>query len=136
MSMHQELFRLALSVSPSVALLLIGIFSLYFTPFGAAIVLGAGIALLLSLSGGLIIAASVGRSLPVAASASLASFVIRIGGAGIFAILVADHPYMTWVLATFALGLLLTLFIDLLTWARVALSTAAPVTPAKESARA
>jgi hypothetical protein len=133
---RNEWRRLCLSLCPSVLLVLIGGLTTIMAPIGAAIALGGGIAFVLSFMGGLIIAATNGQSLPVAAFASLASFIIRIGGAGIAALIGQNHPHATWLLASLATGLILTLLIDLLTWARIATATTAPVTPAKESARA
>jgi hypothetical protein len=133
---RDEWMRLWVSVTPSVVALLTGIVALIFTTAGTFIALGAAIALFLSLSSGLILAASAGQSLPVAACASLASFVVRFGGAGVVAFVFVSHAQANWILATLVGCLMVTLLIDLLTWARVAHSATSPVTPAKESARA
>jgi hypothetical protein len=133
---RHEWTRLMISITPSVVALLVGVIALLFTNAGTPIVVGAGIGLFLSLSSGLVLAASAGQSLPVAASASLVSFVIRFGGAGIVAFVFSAHVQANLILATLIGCLMVTLLIDLLTWAHVAHSASSSATPAKESARA
>ena len=82
---RSELLRLALTLTPALAITAIGGIALLAGINGLGLVIGGVIATFLVGFGGLAVAASHRASLPVAASAALGSFVIRIGGAGVTA---------------------------------------------------
>ena len=135
-AMRSELLRLAVTLIPALVVAAVGGIALIAGINGLSLIIGGGIAAFLVGLGGLIVAASHGAALHVAAFAALGSFVVRIGGAGATAAVVGDHPLANGVITGLAIGLLAALVLDLLTWFRVARSTDNLMTSAKESARA
>ena len=135
-AMRTELLRLAVTLTPALVVAAVGGIALIAGINGLSLIIGGGIAAFLVGLGGLIVAASHGAALHVAAFAALGSFVVRIGGAGATAAVVGDHPLANGVITGLAIGLLAALVLDLLTWFRVARSTDNLMTSAKESARA
>ena len=133
---RSELLRLALTLTPALVITAIGGIALVAGIDGLGLIIGGGIAAFLVGLGGLIVAASHGAALHVAAFAALGSFVVRIGGAGATAAVVGNHPLANGVITGLAIGLLAALILDLLTWFRVARSADTLMTSAKESARA
>jgi asparagine N-glycosylation enzyme membrane subunit Stt3 len=137
---REELVRLGVTLSPALFVTAFGCFMATVSAMGFAFILGGGIALGLTLVGGLLIAATAQSPLHFSAFAALASFLVRIGGAGIAAVLLINHPYSNLALGALAGCLLATLGLDLWTWSRVAqqsvVSTTTSLTSAKESARA
>ena len=133
---RSELLRLALTLTPALVITVIGGIALIAGINGLGLIIGGGIAAFLVGLGGLIVAASHGAALHVAAFAALGSFVVRIGGAGATAAVVGNHLLANSVIIGLAIGLLAALAIDLLTWYRVARSADTLMTSAKESARA
>ncbi len=133
--MKPELKRLGLTLIPSLACVLLGVVALAAGPFWAGLAIGGGLAALLVLLGGLMVAGTHGAALHVAAFAALASFVVRIGGAGAAVFVIDGKPWSHGAVIGLAGGLLAALALDLWTWYRVA-RTDAVMTSAKESARA
>ena len=123
-------------MTPALVITVIGGIALVAGIDGLGLLIGGGIAGFLVGLGGLIVAASHGAALHVAAFAALGSFVVRIGGAGATAAVVGNHPLANGVITGLAIGLLAALILDLLTWFRVARSADTLMTSAKESARA
>lgn len=132
---RSELLRLALTLTPALAITAIGGLALLAGINCLGLVIGGAIATVLVGFGGLAVAASHGASLPVAASAALGSFVVRIGGAGVAAAIFHNHHLVNGIMSGLAIGLLAALALDLLTWFRVACSADALMTNVKESAR-
>lgn len=130
-----ELVRLGVTLVPALACVVVGIVAMAAGPLWFGIAIGGGLAALLVLLGGLMVAATHGAPLHVAAFAALASFVVRIGGAGAAAFVVDGQPWSLGAIIGLAGGLLAALALDLWTWYRVA-RTDALTTSAKESARA
>jgi hypothetical protein len=133
--MRLELVRLGVTLVPAVGCIAVGCLA---APAGAwwlGLAIGASVAALLIVLGGLMVAASHGSALHVAAFAALASFVIRIGGAGAAALVIDGKAWSSGAIIGLAGGLLAALALDLWTWSRVA-RTDATLTSAKESARA
>ena len=75
-------------------------------------------------------------ALHIAAFGAMASFIVRIGGAGTAALVVNGTPGSTPLLATLAACLSATLVMDLLLWSRVVRRESARSTTTQESARA
>jgi hypothetical protein len=130
-----ELLRLGVTVLPSLALAVSGCLAIAVGPWWQGLAIGGGIAALLVVLGGLMVAATHGSALHVAAFAALASFVVRIGGAGVAALVIDGKAWSTGAIIGLAGGLLAALALDLWTWSRVARADAT-LTSAKESARA
>lgn len=133
--MRDELVRLGTTLVPSLGLAALGCFTVGLGATWLGLAIGGGIAALLVLVGGLVVAATHGAALHVAAFAALASFVVRIGGAGAAVFVIDGKPWSTGAVIGLAGGLLAALALDLWTWYRVA-RTDAVMTSAKESARA
>ncbi len=132
-----ELLRLALTLAPAVLMVVSGgIAAALAVPWGFGLVLGAAAAAVLVLIGGLMVAATHGAPLHVAAFAALGSFVVRIGGAGAATLVIDGQPWSTAAIIGLATGLLAALALDLWTWFRVACRADTLLTSAKESARA
>ena len=132
---RSELLRLVLTLTPALAITALGGLAMLVGINGFGFVIGGVIATFLVGFGGLAVAASHQAPLPVAASAALGSFVIRIGGAGVTAAVCHNHPLVNSIISGLAIGLLAALALDLLTWFRVACRADALMTNAKESAR-
>ncbi|MBA3698219.1 MAG: hypothetical protein H0W78_05150 [Planctomycetes bacterium] len=130
-----ELIRLGVTLLPSLALVVIGCLAVTVDPWWQGLAIGGGIAALLVVLGGLMVAATHGSALHVAAFAALASFVVRIGGAGAAALVIDGKTWSIGAIIGLAGGLLAALALDLWTWSRVARADAT-LTSAKESARA
>jgi hypothetical protein len=134
-SLRSELVRLGVTLIPSLACVLFGVAAIAVGPFWAGLAIGGGLAALLVLLGGLMVAGTHGSALHIAAFAALASFVVRVGGAGAAAFVIDGKPWSLGAIIGLAGGLLAALALDLWTWYRVA-RTDAVMTSAKESARA
>jgi hypothetical protein len=133
---REEIVRLGLTLSPAMLVTAIGCFLASSNDVGLAIALGGSIALGLTLTGGLMVAATAQSPLHFSAFAALASFLVRIGGAGIAAVMLINHPQSSMALGALAGCLIATLGLDLWTWSRVAQQADSSLTRAKESARA
>lgn len=133
--MRAELIRLGLTLVPALALGAVGLLASSAGPPWLGLAIGGGLAALLVLIGGLMVAGTHGSALHVAAFAALASFVVRIGGAGAAALVIDGKAWSTGAIIGLAGGLLAALALDLWTWSRVARADAT-LTSAKESARA
>ena len=133
---RSELLRLTLTLTPALVITAIGGIALIAGASGLGLIIGGGVAAVLVALAGLMVAASHGAALRVAAFAALGSFVVRIGGAGATAFVIGNHLLANEIIIGLALGLLAALVIDLLTWFRIARSADALMTSAKESARA
>jgi hypothetical protein len=131
-----ELVRLGLTLVPALLIAAVGCLLASQGPLWLGLAIGGGIAATLGCAGGLVVAATHDRPLHVAAMAALASFIIRIGGAGVAAVLSSGQPWSNAALAGLAGGLLASLVIDLWTWSRVASQGHATAASAKETARA
>lgn len=133
--MRAELVRLGLTLVPALALGVVGLLASAAGPLWLGLAIGGGLAALLVVLGGVMVAATHGSALHVAAFAALASFVVRIGGAGAAALVIDGKAWSTGAIIGLAGGLLAALALDLWTWSRVARADAT-MTSAKESARA
>jgi hypothetical protein len=133
--MKPELKRLAVTLVPALTCVVVGLGAIAAGPLWLGLAIGGGLAALLVLLGGLMIAGTHGSALHVAAFAALASFVVRIGGAGAAVFVIDGKPWSHGAVIGLAGGLLAALALDLWTWFRVA-RTDAVMTSAKESARA
>lgn len=133
--MRAELIRLGVTLVPALACAAVGCFAAAAGPLWLGLAIGGGLAALLVLIGGLMVAGTHSSALHVAAFAALASFVVRIGGAGAAALVIDGKVWSTGAIIGLAGGLLAALALDLWTWSRVARADAA-LTSAKESARA
>jgi hypothetical protein len=133
---REEIVRLGVTLSPAMLVTAVGCLMASASAVGLAIALGGGIALALTLVGGLMVAATAQSSLHFSAFAALASFIVRIGGAGVAAVVLIDHPHSSMALGALAGCLIATLGLDLWTWSRVAQQADSSLTRAKESARA
>lgn len=133
--MRSELIRLGVTLVPALGCAAAGCFAAAVGPWWIGLAIGGGLAALLVLIGGLMVAATHGGALHVAAFAALASFVVRIGGAGAAALVIDGKAWSTGAITGLAGGLLAALALDLWTWFRVARADAT-LTSAKESARA
>ncbi len=131
-----EIIRLGLSLSPAMIITAIGCLFSSQSDVWVAVAQGGGIALLLLIVGGSLVATTSKAPLHMSAAAALASFIIRIGGAGVAAYFLLDHPNSTFALGALAGCLFTTLALDMWTWSRVAKDMDAPLTHVKESARA
>lgn len=136
---RSELNRLGLTMAPALVLGVVGGVTAALTSASAlwfGLTVGGALAAGLVLIGGLMVAATHGSPLHVAAFAALASFVVRIGGAGAAVFALDGHAWSTGALIGLAGGLLAALGLDLWTWFRVACRADTLLTSAKESARA
>lgn len=133
--MRAELIRLGVTLVPASTLGAVGLLASSAGPLWLGMGIGGGLALLLVLIGGLMVASTHGSALHAAAFAALASFVVRIGGAGATALVIDGKAWSTGAIIGLAGGLLAALALDLWTWSRVARADAT-MTSAKESARA
>ena len=133
---REEIVRIGVTLTPAMLVTAIGCLLASSNVIGLALALGGGIALGLSLIGGLMVAATAQSPLHFSAFAALASFLVRIGGAGIAAVVLIDHPHSSMTLGALAGCLIATLGLDLWTWSRVAQQADSSLTRAKESARA
>lgn len=133
--MRSELIRLGVTLVPALGCTAVGCFAAALGQWWIGLAIGGGLAALLVLLGGLMVAATHGGALHVAAFAALASFVVRIGGAGAAALVIDGKVWSNGAITGLAGGLLAALALDLWTWSRVA-RTDATLTSAKESARA
>lgn len=133
--MKPELMRLGVTLVPALTGVVIGLCAIAAGPLWLGLAIGGGLAALLVLLGGLMVAGTHGSALHVAAFAALASFVVRIGGAGAAVFVIDGKPWSHGAVIGLAGGLLAALALDLWTWYRVA-RTDAVMTSAKESARA
>lgn len=133
--MRSELIRLGVTLVPALGCAAVGCLASAAGPLWLGLAIGGGLAALLVLLGGLMVAAAHGSALPVEASATLASFAVRIGGAGALALVIDDKTWSTGAIIGLAGGLLAALALDLWTWSRVARADAI-LTSVKESARA
>lgn len=133
--MKPELKRLGVTVVPALACMVVGLCASAASPLWTGLAVGGALAALLVLLGGLLIAGTHGSALHIAAFAALASFVVRIGGAGAAAFVIDGKPWSLGAIIGLAGGLLAALALDLWTWYRVARADAL-LTSAKESARA
>ena len=136
MNQRDEWQRLGLTLAPTLITTVVSAVVAIWSSWFAALAIGCGIALVLCFIGGAIVVASARGPLHVAAFAAMASFIVRIGGAGVAAIALAQHPQQTIVFIGLAAGLLVTLLLDLITWARASRRADSTLTPTKESARA
>ncbi len=134
--LRAELIRLGVTLVPALACAAVGCFATAAGPLWTGLAIGGGLAALLVLIGGLMVAGTHGSALHVAAFAALASFVVRIGGAGAAALVIDGKVWSTGAIIGLAGGLLAALALDLWTWSRVARADDAALTSAKESARA
>lgn len=132
---RSELIRLSVTLIPALGLFAVGCVASAVGPLWFGLAIGGGLAALLVVLGGLMVAATHGSALHVAAFAALASFVVRIGGAGAAALVIDGKPWSHGAIIGLAGGLLAALALDLWTWFRVARADAL-MTSAKESARA
>jgi len=133
--MRSELIRLGVTMVPAFGCAAIGCLAAAAGPVWLGLAIGGGLAALLVLLGGLMVASTNGGALHVAAFAALASFVVRIGGAGAAALVIGGKTWSTGAIIGLIVGLLGALALDLWTWSRVA-RVNATLTSAKESARA
>ncbi len=133
--MRAELIRLGVTLVPSLGCVAVGCVAAAAGPWWVGLAIGGGLAALLVLLGGLMVAGTHGSALHVAAFAALASFVVRIGGAGAVALVIDGKAWSSGAISGLAGGLLAALALDLWTWSRVARADAS-MTSAKESARA
>ena len=133
---RDEIVRLGVTLSPAMLVTAIGCLLASSNVIGLALALGGGIALGLSLIGGLMVAATAKSPLHFSAFAALASFMVRIGGAGVAAVVLVDFTQSSMALGALAGCLIATLGLDLWTWSRVAQQADSSLTRAKESARA
>ena len=133
---RSELIRLSVTLVPALGFVAVGCLASAVGPLWLGFAIGGGIAALLVLMGGLMVAATHGSALHVAAFAALASFVVRIGGAGAAALVIDGKAWSTGAIIGLASGLLAALALDLWTWFRVSRRTDDLMTSAKESARA
>ncbi|HEX3135865.1 MAG TPA: hypothetical protein VHX44_20045 [Planctomycetota bacterium] len=134
-STRSELIRLGVTLVPALGLVAVGCLASAVSPLWLGLAIGGGLAALLVMLGGLMVAATHRSALHVAAFAALASFVVRIGGAGAAALAIDGKTWSLGAIIGLAGGLLAALALDLWTWFRVA-RTDALMTSAKESARA
>ena len=111
---------------------MLALFSITFQPIAA----GGAVGLALALLGGLLMVATAQGALHIAAMGAMASFLVRIGGAGVAALMVNGAPGATPLLATLAACLGATLVMDLLLWSRVVRRESARSATTQESARA
>jgi len=133
---RSELIRLSVTLMPALGLVVVGCLASAISPLWLGLAIGGGLAALLVLLGGLMVAATHGSALHVAAFSALASFVVRIGGAGAAALVIDGKSWSFAAIIGLAGGLLAALALDLWTWFRVARRADALMTSAKESARA
>jgi hypothetical protein len=133
--LRSELVRLGVTLIPSLACVVLGIVAMAVGSVWSGLAVGGALAALLVLLGGLMVAVTHGSPLHLAAFAALASFVVRIGGAGAAAFVIDGKPWSLGAITGLAGGLLAALALDLWTWYRVA-RTDILTTSAKESARA
>jgi hypothetical protein len=131
--LRSELVRLGTTLIPAFACMVVGLCAITAGPFWLGLALGGGMALLLVLFGGLIVAGTHNSALHFAALAALASLVVRIGGAGAMTFIIDGKPWSFGAIIGLAGGLLAAIALDV--WYRVA-RTDALMTSAKESVRA
>lgn len=134
-----ELRRLAITMMPALLISVIGCLVTIAGADGLGLTIGGGVAVCLIGLGGVVVVASLGSTLPIAAFAALASCVVRIGGATVTAALVGHALWANSAVIGLAFGLLAALTLDLWAWLRIARNARlvnALMTSARESARA
>ncbi len=133
------LVQLALTAVPAFAVMAVGCLGAGFGggPAWLWAALGALIALPLVLAGAAVTALSGESALHHAAFAAAGAFLLRIGGAGVAAVILGSQPHGTAALLSMALCLGAALALEMRTWIRTVNRPAAPVAAALgESARA
>lgn len=131
-----ELVRLGITLVPGLLITAVGCLAAGISPNWMGLGIGGAIAVGLAALGGLMVAFTYASPLHIAAFAALASFTIRIGGAGAFGLVLGAKAWGTGAIIGLAGGLLAALALDLLTWFRASRRADVLLTSAKESARA
>lgn len=131
-----ELVRLGVTLVPGLLITAVGCLAASAGPLWMGLGIGGAVAVGLASLGGLLVAGTYASPLHVAAFAALASFTIRIGGAGVFGLVLGAKTWGVGAIIGLAGGLLSALALDLLTWFRASRRADILLTSAKESARA